>query len=168
MEREGGLMFDSVKFGQNPYGNVRRIGATPNGRAVYQVIDSDGREAGKLSIPAADTDKFEKAYIDIMETAPQIQKYVLENSSEKDIKRRRNISRAIVAGGGIIGAAVPMALTRKASTLKQILATVFGIVAGLSGGYLAAISATTPPGTFKFAKASRTFSKIDIQPMIEN
>ncbi len=167
MEREGGLMVDSVKFGQNHYGNVRRIGATPNGRAVYQVIDSDGREAGKLSIPVADTDKFEKAYIDIMETAPQIQKYVLENSSEKDIKRRRNLSRAIVAGGGIIGAAVPMALTRKASTLKQILATVFGIVAGLSGGYLAAISATTPPGTFKFAKATRTFSKLDIQPLTE-
>ena len=161
-------MVESVKFGQNPYGNIQRAGTSVNGRTVYRVVDSEGREAGKLSIPAQDTDKFEKAYIDIMETAPKIQKYALENSSEKDIKRRRTLSRVIVAAGGIIGAAVPVALTRKSSTLKQILSTVIGIVAGLSGGFAASVAATTPPGTLKFAKASRTLSKIDIQPVLES
>ena len=152
-------------FKQNSYGNIQRMGSTENGRAIYRVIDSDGKEAGRLSVAGTDTDKFESAYRDIMDAAPKIQKYVTENSSEADIKKRRNLSRAIVGVGGFLGAAIPIALTRKASTLKQILATVTGVVAGLSAGFAASLSVTTPPGTYKFAKASRTFAKLDIQPI---
>lgn len=152
-------------FKQNSYGNIQRMGSTENGRAIYRVIDSDGKEAGRLSVAGADTDKFESAYRDIMDAAPKIQKYVTENSSEADIKKRRNLSRVIVGAGGFIGAAIPIALTRKASTLKQILATVTGVVAGLSAGFATSLSVTTPPGTYKFAKASRTFAKLDIQPI---
>ena len=152
-------------FKQNSYGNIQRMGSTENGRAIYRVIDSDGKEAGRLSVAGTDTDKFESAYRDIMDAAPKIQKYVTENSSEADIKKRRNLSRAIVGAGGFIGAAVPIALTRKASTLQQILATVAGVVAGLSAGFATSLSVTTPPGTYKFAKASRTFAKLDIQPI---
>lgn len=154
-------------FKQNSYGNIQRMGSTENGRATYRVIDSDGKEAGRLSVAGTDTDKFESAYRDIMDAAPKIQKYVTENSSEADIKKRRNISRAIVGAGGFIGAAIPIALTRKASTLKQILATVTGVVAGLSAGFATSLAVTTPPGTYKFAKASRTFAKLDIQPISE-
>ena len=154
-------------FKQNSYGNIQRMGSTENGRAIYRVIDSDGNEAGRLSVAGTDTDKFESAYRDIMDAAPKIQKYVTENSSEADIKKRRNISRAIVGTGGFIGAAIPIALTRKASTLKQILATVTGVVAGLSAGFATSLAVTTPPGTYKFAKASRTFAKLDIQPISE-
>lgn len=152
-------------FKQNSYGNIQRMGSTENGRAIYRVIDSDGKEAGRLSVAGTDTDKFESAYRDIMDAAPKIQKYVTENSSEADIKKRRNLSRAIVGAGGFIGAAVPIALTRRASTLKQILATVAGVVVGLSAGFATSLSVTTPPGTYKFAKASRTFAKLDIQPI---
>ena len=152
-------------FKQNSYGNIQKIGSTEHGRAIYRVIDSDGKEAGRLSVAGTDTDKFESAYRDIMDAAPKIQKYVTENSSEADIKKRRNLSRAIVGAGGLIGVAVPIALTRKASTLKQILATVAGVVAGLSAGFVTSLSVTTPPGTYKFAKASRTFAKLDIQPI---
>ena len=152
-------------FKQNSYGNIQRMGSTENGRAIYRVIDSDGKEAGRLSVAGTDTDKFESAYRDIMDAAPKIQKYVTENSSEADIKKRRNLSRAIVGAGGLIGVAVPIALTRKASTLQQILATVAGVVAGLSAGFVTSLSVTTPPGTYKFAKASRTFAKLDIQPI---
>ena len=153
-------------FKQNSYGNIQRIGATENGRAIYRVIDSEGKEAGRLSVAGADTDKFESAYKDIMDAAPKIQKYVAENSSEQDIKKRRNLSRAIVGAGGIIGATIPLALMRKSkSTLRTILATVAGIVTGLSAGFVTSLSATTPPGTYKFAKASRTFAKLDIQPI---
>ena len=152
-------------FKQNSYGNIQKIGSTEHGRAIYRVIDSDGKEAGRLSVAGTDTDKFESAYRDIMDAAPKIQKYVTENSSEADIKKRRNLSRAIVGAGGFIGAAVPIALTRKASTLNQILATVAGVVAGLSAGFATSLSVTTPPGTYKFAKASRTFAKLDIQPI---
>ena len=152
-------------FKQNSYGNIQRMGSTENGRAIYRVIDSDGKEAGRLSVAGTDTDKFESAYRDIMDAAPKIQKYVTENSSEADIKKRRNLSRAIVGAGGFLGAAIPIALTRKASTLKQIIATVTGVVAGLSAGFATSLSVTTPPGTYKFAKASRTFAKLDIQPI---
>ena len=152
-------------FKQNSYGNIQKIGSTEHGRAIYRVIDSDGKEAGRLSVAGTDTDKFESAYRDIMDSAPKIQKYVTENSSEADIKKRRNLSRAIVGAGGLIGVAVPIALTRKASTLQQILATVAGVVAGLSAGFVTSLSVTTPPGTYKFAKASRTFAKLDIQPI---
>ena len=152
----------------NPYGNIQRTGIMPNGRAVYRVIDSSGNEAGKLTVPVNDADTFEKAYIDIMETAPKIQKFAQENSSEADIKRRRNLSRGIVTAGGILGAIVPIALTRKSSKLNQILTTVGGIVTGLFAGFAASLAVTAPPGSFKFAKATRTFSKLDIQPMVEN
>lgn len=157
----------STSFKQASYGNIQRIGTTPNSRTVYRVIDSQGEEAGKLSVPLSQADKFETAYKDVMESAPKIQKFVRENSSEKDIKRRRNISRAIIATGGVIGAAVPIALTKKLSRVKTILATVAGIITGISVGFAASLAATTPPGTYKFAKATRTFSKLDIQPVIE-
>lgn len=150
------------------YGNIQRIGLSQNGRAIYRVIDSNGQEAGKLSISQADTDKFEKAYIDIMKTAPKIQDYVVNNSSEQDIKRRRTLSRVIVATGGLIGAIVPIVATKKASTLKKILYTTVGIVAGISAGFAGSIAATTPPGTFKFAKATKTLSKIDVRPVVND
>ena len=161
------MVYGITGFKQNSYGNIQRMGSTENGRAIYRVIDSDGKEAGRLSVAGTDTDKFESAYRDIMDAAPKIQKYVTENSSEADIKKRRNISRAIVGAGGFLGAAIPIALTRKASTLKQILATVTGVVAGLSAGFATSLAVTTPPGTYKFAKASRTFAKLDIQPISE-
>ena len=161
------MVYGITGFKQNSYGNIQRMGSTENGRAIYRVIDSDGNEAGRLSVAGTDTDKFESAYRDIMDAAPKIQKYVTENSSEADIKKRRNISRAIVGAGGFIGAAIPIALTRKASTLKQILATVTGVVAGLSAGFATSLAVTTPPGTYKFAKASRTFAKLDIPPISE-
>lgn len=155
-------------FKQNSYGNIQRTGTTDNGRAIYRVIDAEGKEAGRLSVAGTDIDKFESAYRDIMDAAPKIQKYVTENSSEADIKKRRNISRTIVGIGGFLGATIPLTLMRKSSsTIKTILATVAGIVTGLSVGFGASLAVTTPPGTYKFAKASRTFAKLDIQPITE-
>ena len=172
MKCEGGFMANGINmsitgFKQNSYGNIQRVGTTPNGRALYRVIDSNGQEAGKLSVAGTDTDKFEQSYRDIMEAAPKIQKYVTENSSEEDIKKRKTTSRLIAGGGALAGLAIPIALTRKASTLKQILSTVAGLVIGLTAGFVTSLAVTTPPGTYKFAKASRTISKLDIQPVME-
>ena len=155
-------------FKQNSYGNIQRVGASENGRVLYRVIDSNGQEAGKLTVAGKDSDKFEQSYKDIMEAAPKIQKFVTENSSEEDIKKRRMTSRLITGGGALAGLIIPIALTRKASTLKQILSTVAGLVAGLSAGFATSLAVTTPPGTYKFAKASRTISKLDIQPVLED
>ncbi len=151
-------------FKQNSYGNIQRLGTNTNGRTVYRVIDSQGDEAGKLSVPYNQAEKFESAYRDVMESAPKIQKFVRENSSEEDIKKRRNLSRLIVGTGGVIGAAIPIALSKKMSKIKTVLATVAGIIIGVSAGFAASLAATTPPGTYKFAKATRTFSKLDIKP----
>lgn len=164
-------MVEVLNFGassNSPYGNIQRIGTTQNGRSVYRVIDSQGKEAGKLSVPNEQVDTFESAYKDIMSSAPKIQKYVIENSSENDIKKRRNLSRFIVGTGGVIGAAVPILLTKRTSITKRVLATVAGVITGLSGGFAASLAATTPPGSYKFAKATRTFSKLDIQTVPEN
>lgn len=161
-------MIDSVSFRQNSCGNIQRIGVTQNGRAVYRVIDSKGEEAGRLSVPQDEADTFESAYKDIMDSAPKIQKFARENSSEKDIKKRRNISRAIVCAGGAVGAFIPLILTKNISPVKRILTTVAGVIAGISGGFAASLAATTPPGTYKFTKATSTFSKLDIQPLEES
>ena len=74
----------------------------------------------------------------------------------------------IVGAGGLLGAAIPIALIKNLSTTKRVLSTVGGIIAGISAGFAASLAATTPPGTYKFAKATRTFAKLDIQPIEEN
>lgn len=147
----------------NPYGNIQRVGSTSNGRCLYRVINSQGEDAGRLSIPNRDIDIFEAAYKDIMDSAPKIQKYVSEHSSPEDIKKRKIQSRYIVITGGVIGAAIPVVITKNSSVTKKVLATVAGIITGLSAGFAASVAATTPPGTYKFAKATRTFSKLDIR-----
>ena len=46
----------------NSYGNVMRAGNLPNGRIMYNVIDSEGNQAGKLSLPREQVDTFEASY----------------------------------------------------------------------------------------------------------
>ena len=149
------------------FGAINKIGNTQNGRTVYQVIDANGREAGKLSLPTTDCDMFEKSYKDILEAAPKIQKFAQEHSSPEDIKKRQKASRWIVGICAAIGAGVPIYLTRKASTVKQILTTALGIVGGLTAGFGVSLATTTPPGTMKFSKATKNISKLDIQPVVE-
>ena len=84
-------------FKQNSYGNIQRVGASENGRVLYRVIDSNGQEAGKLTVAGKDTDKFEQSYREIMEAAPKIQKFVTENSSEEDIKKVINENKESIA-----------------------------------------------------------------------
>lgn len=152
----------------NSFGVVNRIGNTPDGRVVYQVIDAEGKEAGKLSLPAQECDVFEKSYKDIMEAAPKIQKFAQQHSSPEDVRKRRNISRTIICFGTAIGAAIPIYLTRNATTAKQIIATSIGILSGLAGGFGLSLATTTPPGTIKFSKATKNLSKLDIQPVVDN
>ena len=42
------------------YGTINKIGTTENGRVVYKVIDGNGQESGKMSIPQKDCDVCEK------------------------------------------------------------------------------------------------------------
>lgn len=152
----------------NSYGNVLRAGNLPNGRIIYNVIDSEGNKAGKLSLPQDQVDTFESSYKQILESAPKIQAYVKANSSLEAVNKRRNIARGIVASSGIIGATVPLLILRKsASVTKKILGAVAGIVTGLSAGFVASLGVTTPPGSLEFAHATRTLSTLDIQPVLD-
>lgn len=158
----------SVNLKPSSYGNVLRAGYLPNGRAMYDVIDSNGNKAGKLSIPTEEVDTFEASYKQILDTAPKIQAYVKANSSKEALEKRRSMARAIVASSGIIGLAIPMIILRKSvSVTKKILGAVAGIVTGLSAGFIASLSVTTPPGSLEFARATRTLSTLDIQPILE-
>lgn len=158
----------SVDVKQNPYGSIQRTGELPNGRVLYNVIDSEGHKAGKLSVPKEQTDTFESSYKEILETAPKIQAYVNANSSEEAIKKRRNMARAIVGASGLIGLGIPLAILRKSTSVtKKILGAVAGIVVGLSAGFVASLGVTTPPGSLDFAKATRNLSQLDIQPVLD-
>ena len=152
----------------NSYGNILRAGNLPNGRVMYNVIDSEGNPAGRLSLPAEQADTFESSYNQILDSAPKIQAYVKANSSEESIKKRRNIGRFIVGASGLIGAGVPLIILRKSTSVtKKILGAVAGIVTGLSAGFVASLGVTTPPGSLEFAKATRTLSTLDIQPVLD-
>jgi len=156
-----------VNLQPNPYGNIRRAGMLKNGRVLYNVVDSNGKDAGKLTVPQKQADTFEKAYNDILVTAPKIQKYVEENSSEDDLRRRRIKTQSIVTLGGTLGAFIPLVLTWNKSVMKKIFSVGLGIFAGLGTGFAAAFISSMPPGTYKFEKASQTLNSLDIQPVIE-
>lgn len=160
---------DSLRFNPNPYGSIKRTDNKKDGRVIYSVTDSNGSFAGKISIPEEEADSFESAYNDIIETAPEIKSYVAANSSPYDIKRRKHLSIASVAGAGIIGG-VASAITTIGvkSGAKRILSIVTGSLIGLGAGFAFSLMLTTPPGSFKFAKASRTLDNIDIRPIEDN
>ena len=154
----------SVNLKNNPYGNIERIGNLPNNRALYRVIDSDGNQAGKLSVPIEEVDTFESSYKEILESAPKIESYVNANSSIENINKRRKITMGIIGSSGLIGLGIPLLILRKSGSItKKILGAVAGTITGLSIGFVGSLGVTTPPGSLEFARATRELSKIDIQ-----
>ena len=65
---------------QNGYGSVNRIGMTNNGRVVYQVTDATGQASGKVSVAMNDSDKFERSYNAMLNSAPKLQQYAQKTS----------------------------------------------------------------------------------------
>lgn len=158
-------MVQSVNTAQaNSYGSMKKIGTTENGRTIYQVIDGDGKEAGKLSVAAKDCDIFEKSYNDIMESAPKLQEYAKKNGTPEAIKKKRKLSNRIIGFSTLAGFALPAILIRKGSTVKKVLLTLGGTLAGLAGGFMTSLAITTPPGAKKFTQATRNLEKLDVKP----
>ena len=153
---------------QNSYGNILRAGNLPNGRVLYNVIDSEGNKAGKLSVPMEQVDTFEESYKQILDSAPKIQAFVKANSSEEAVTKRRNLGRGIVTASGVVGAVLTLVFLRKSTSItKKILGVVAGIVSGLSVGFVASLGVTSPPGSMQFALASRNLSRLDITPVLD-
>ena len=159
-------MVNSVNLGEfnpNVYGCIKKTGLSNGDRVLYSVYDSAGNETEKLSVPKNQVDKFEKSYTTILETAPQIKEYVRTHSSNKDIKKRKYLSAFVLANGGFWGCMIPLWLTKNKSSLKQVLATGFGIFTGLTAGLLASLNIMTPPGTYKFTRAKQELKLLDIR-----
>ena len=154
---------------QNNFGTISRVGATNNGRIVYQVTDGAGKASVKMSVAQKDCDKFEKSYKDIMESAPKLQKYAQSVPPEK-MQKKQKIAKWIVGGCALLGGLWPALKVKGAGFpgfIKQAGLTLLGAGAGAVAGMFVASKMVTPPGAMQFAKASQTLSKLDIQPVQE-
>ena len=151
---------------QQPFGLVNKIGTSADGRIVYQVVDTNGQEAAKMSVAPQDCDKFEKSYTDIMEAAPKLQKFVIEHNSPQEMAKRQKMAKRFVGIGALAGFLLPIPFTAKFKNhalLKQMAVSTLGLVAGLFTGSKLATAFVAPPGSAKLEKASKTLSKLDVQ-----
>ncbi len=156
-------MVNGVDVSVGTYGVVQRVGKSNNGRVVYQIFDSSGEPAGRISLPQNQVDTFERTYNQIIDSAREINEYVNTHSSPVDIKNRKRNSVISILGCGIVGGAIPIFLTRNSTVLKQILATAIGVFAGLITGLAMALEINTPKGSYKFSKAKHKLLDLDIR-----
>ena len=92
---------------QSRYGMINRIGATPDGRIVYQLVEPTGQIAGKISVARKDCDLFEKSYRDVLEAAPQIERYS-KNVSPDQMAKKQRAAKWIVGLSTAIGGGIPL------------------------------------------------------------
>ena len=154
-------------IGTNSYGSIARVGSTDNGRAIYQVKDPTGQTAGKVTVAENSSGIFEKAYDDLLKSAPKMQKYAEEFQDPKNQEKARKTNRwakIIGASGALLTAS---ALTRKMKTFWQASICVLSTVAGYLGGVYAGAKLTTPKEAMVFTKALQTISNLDVQPYNE-
>ena len=148
----------------NPYGNVYKLGDIGNNRVGYRLIDGRGNMAGKISVSSKDSKKFEQAYIDIRKSNPDVQEYAKEVKTKEGIRKIRLRALGIGLLGGLAGTAIPLYLTKGKSKAVRIASTVSGILVGLIGGFITAVSTSIPKPVMKSIQALRTLNQIDIQP----
>lgn len=146
-------------------GFINKVGTSPEGRVIYEVNDPQGQMNGRISVAANDSDTFEKAFNDIIDAAPKIQKY-METTPPEKMEKKQKTAKWITTGGGILGAAIPLFTMKPKGFGKGLLA--FGVtlaagVAGLLTGSLIARKTCTPPGAEQFTKATQTLQKLDIK-----
>lgn len=154
-------------IGANSYGSISRVGSTDNGRVIYQVNDPTGQTAGKVTVAEKSSDVFEKAYDDLLKSAPKMQKYAEEFQDPKNQEKARKTNRwakIIGASGALLAAS---ALTRKMKTFWQACICALSAIAGYFGGLYAGAKLTTPKEAMVFTKALQTISSLDVQPYNE-
>ena len=151
---------------QSQYGSIDRVGTSPDGRGIYQVIGNDGKIAGGLSIAQKDCDTFERSYQNILEAAPKLEQY-MKTHTEDDIKNLQKKGKWIIGGGALLGGLIPALTSHKltGNTFLQVLITIAGTVVGLFAGAKIGAKVMTPPGAKEMSEATKTISKLDIQPI---
>lgn len=160
-------MVNGVDVSVGTYGVVQRVGKLNNGRVVYQILDSGGEPAGRVSLPQNQVDTFERTYSQIIESANEINEYVSTHSSAEDYNNRKRLSAISILGCGVVGGAIPIFWTKNSSALKQIFATAVGVLAGLITGLAIALEINTPKGSYKFSKAKHRLLDLDIRVVKE-
>lgn len=151
----------------NSYGSINRIGMTDNGRVVYQILDGNNNQAIKMSVAQKDCDTFEKAYRDIVESAPKLQQYA-QNTPPQKMQKKQKMAKWVVGGCGLLGGiypAIKCKINSVGTGIKALGLTLLCTGAGLVAGMFIASKMVTPPGAMQFSKASQTLSKLDIQPV---
>lgn len=159
-------MLNEINFkAQGAYGSIDKIGTSPDGRVIYQVVDPDGKVAGGLSVAPNDCDKFEHSYKSIMEAAPKVESY-MKTHTQEDVKSLQKKGRWITGISACIGGLIPAIFIHKPDNwFIQFLFTLAGTIAGGFGGLQIAKKVSVPPGAEEMSKASKEISKLDIKPI---
>jgi hypothetical protein len=161
---EGVIMVQNVSSQTpNNLGTISRVGATQDGRMIYQIADSNGKIAGKMSVAQKDCDIFERSYNKMITSAPKLQAY-MQNTPPEKMQKKQKMAKWIIAGGAVLGGLWPALKAR--GLFKQISLTLLGTLAGLAGGIFVAREVTTPPGAKEFSEATNTIAKLDIKPVM--
>lgn len=157
-------MVQNIDNQNNKYVSINKIATSNEGRAIYELKEANGNIVGKLSIPQVDCDRFEKAYNDIISSAPQLEEYMKNNSSPAAMKKMKKKTNWLVFGFAGIGALIPAIRIKTADDFVKIISTIAGGIAGLAVGIGLNNAFLIPPGMRKMNKATKEISKIDIKP----
>ena len=145
-------------------GSINRIGNTPEGRVIYQLVDGNGKVAGKVSVGAQSSDTFERTFKTITDVAPKIQDYAKKMTPQK-VEQKKNTAKWLRRGMFAVGFLTPAILV-KGKTWKQALITVAGSIAGIIAGVITTNKIMTPPGAKELNNATKTLQSLDVQPYI--
>ena len=148
---------------QNQYGSINKVGSSKDGRIIYQVVGTDGKVKGGLSVAPTDCDKFEHSYKSLMNAAPKVEKY-MQTHTEADLKKQQKKGRRITGISAFTGGIIPAVFIRKPDNFwVQLLCTIAGAATGFFAGLKIAKRITVPPGAEEMSIASRELSKLDIK-----
>lgn len=125
--------------------NYNKIGATTDGRLLYEVKDVTSGNYQNYTVAQENADKYES----------------LINSTHKDFAPMKIAKQSHLAtiSGSIAGAGIAAYLTRKSSTTKKVIGTIGGCI----GGILTAATITALILISKFAKNIKQAKNLDLR-----
>lgn len=148
----------------NAMGSINKIGKTPEGRVIYQLIEPNGKAGNKITVGAQNSDVFERSFQTITNVAPKLQDYAKKMTPEK-AEKQKNTAKWLRRGFFAVGFLAPAILV-KGKTWKQALATIGGSILGIIAGVISTNKIMTPPGMKELNEATKVISGLDIQPYI--
>lgn len=150
------------------YGSINKIGNTNNGRVIYEVKDSTGSTAGKISVAQPQCDVFERSYNDMMTAAPAMQNFAEKSMTPEWQEKSRKINKWSKLTGASLALIASALLTKSFGKYFWKAAVCLPCtLAGYLGGASVGLKLTTPKEAAQFSKAIQNISKLDVQPYNE-